>query len=233
MAEEYIQLIETYRRMFGMVDAFHFNSQNTADMFARYIEIPAKSKTIPITHNGIKDRRKKREFKNPVLRLGFIGSESPYKGLPMLKEVIAKLNTEGYGDKVSLDVYGGRTGKDDEFVNVHHKGKFISPMMQKVFDDMDLLVVPSIWHETFSLVTIEALSFGTPVLVSDRVGAKDVVKTYSKDFVYRDQAQLSSFLKEIILDRTPLKAFNEMLIRLPWEHSIEKHAKEIIDKIYK
>jgi len=33
-----------------------------------------------------------------------------------------------------------------------------------------VLVVPSVWHETFGMVAIEALSSGTPVVAS-RIGA--------------------------------------------------------------
>ena len=39
----------------------------------------------------------------------------------------------------------------------------------------DLLVAPSIWYETFGFTVLEALSYGVPVIVSDHVGAKDIV----------------------------------------------------------
>jgi glycosyltransferase involved in cell wall biosynthesis len=102
-----------------MVDAFHFNSQNTADVYGKYLDIPSASKVIPITHSGIHDRRKARSYDDRLLRLAFIGSESPYKGLPILKKVIAQLNKEGYTDKITLYVYGGRTGDDEELAHRH------------------------------------------------------------------------------------------------------------------
>jgi glycosyltransferase involved in cell wall biosynthesis len=39
-----------------------------------------------------------------------------------------------------------------------------------VLSQVDLLTVPSLWHETFSLVTHEAFAAGVPVIAS-RVGA--------------------------------------------------------------
>ncbi len=166
MVEEYATLLETYRRMFGMVDVFHFNSHNTSDVYVKYFSIPTKSKVIHITHGGIQDYRKKRSYDEMMLRLGFIGSEAPYKGLPILKEVMGQLNQNGYVNRIVLHVYGGRVGQDEVLPNVFYKGRFTSSMTEKVYDDMDLLVVPSICYETFSFATLEALSYGTVVLLN-------------------------------------------------------------------
>lgn len=47
--------------------------------------------------------------------------------------------------------------------------------LETVFGEMDLLVVPSIWPETFGYVVLEALSYGVPVLMSGHVGARDIL----------------------------------------------------------
>lgn len=232
MVEEYAKLLETYRRMFGMVDAFHFNSQSTADVYGRYLDIPAESRVITITHSGIKDRREKRVFDNRLLRLSFIGSEAPYKGLQMLKKVITKYNLEGSADKISLSVYGGRTGIDEKIKNVVYKGRFISSMMEQVFNDMDLLVVPSICYETFSFVTLEALSYGIPVLVSNKVGAKDIVGKYNPEFVFRDEVDLYELIKKLVEDRKLLVNYNNAIINNDWNYSMKKHTNQIIKELY-
>lgn len=38
-----------------------------------------------------------------------------------------------------------------------------------------MLVAPSIWYETFGYTVLEALSYGVPVIVSEHVGAKDII----------------------------------------------------------
>lgn len=48
--------------------------------------------------------------------------------------------------------------------------------LKEIFDDTDVLICPSIWYETFGYTVIEALSYGVPVIISDHVGAKDIVK---------------------------------------------------------
>lgn len=232
MVEEYAQLLETYHRMFDMVDTFHFNSQNTADVYRRYLDIPVASKVIPITHGGILDHRRKRAFDSNMLRLGFIGSEDPYKGLPMLKEVIRQLNQEGLSGILSLVVYGGRTGVDEHLPNVRYKGRFCATMLEKVYDDMDLLIVPSICNETFSLVTLEALSYGVPVSVSDMVGAKDVVTQYDDHFVFKTKENLYALLKRLVDNKTELIRYNDAIVSRPWQWSMEKHAEDIVEKLY-
>ncbi len=232
MVEEYAALLRTYKRMFGMVDAFHFNSQNTAEVYGQYLDVPEASRVIPITHSDIQDHRRRKIFDEGLLRIGFIGNDTPYKGLPMLKEVIARLNAEGLTDKIVLSVYGGRTDLDEKVPNVKYKGRFTSSMLGMIYDEMDLLVVPSIWHETFSLVTMEALSFGTPVLASDHVGAKDLVKQYDVGFVFHSEDDLYGILKRLVSDRRPLRIYNGKILAMPWAYSMERHTKEIVNKMY-
>lgn len=228
MAEEYTQLLNTFRRMFSMVDAFHFNSKNTEDIYRKFIDIPEDSIVIPITHKGISDHRKKRNYERKLLRIGFIGSEAPYKGLPLLKNIIKRLNSENYVDYLCLCVYGGREGDDDALPNVKFKGRYTSAMLEQIFDEMDLLVVPSICYETFSLVTIEALSYGTCVLVSDRVGAKDIVAKYSSKFIFDTEESLYRLIKELIDNRIILSEYNTKLLSEEWSWSLERHSDAIV-----
>ena len=80
-------------------------------------------------------------------------------------------------------------------------------MLTNVYAEMDLLVVPSIWKETFSLVTLEALSYGVPVLVSDNVGAKLLVCSYDKRFVYHGSDGLMQALLLILSNPSVLQFF--------------------------
>lgn len=233
MVQEYDKLLNTYKRMFGMVDVFHFNSQNTRNVYESYLTIPEKSAVVTITHNGIEDHRKVRTFDDKVLKLGFVGSEAPYKGLPMFKRVIARINAEELEERIHLSVYGGRTGADDELPNVEYKGRFTSSQMESVYDSMDLLVVPSIWCETFSLTTIEALQFGVPVLVSSKVGAKDIVKQYAPEFVFENEEDLYQILRSLVEKRSELESYNKNVVEAPWQWSMKQHAKDIENKIYK
>ncbi len=232
MDSQYDTLLNTFKRMYELVDAFHFNSQNTRDVYERYLEIPSKSTVVAITHSGIQDRRKEKKFKSKILQLGFVGSEAPYKGLPILKKVITAINNDGLKDNVLLSVYGGKSGVDDNLPNVLYKGRFGSDQIEEIYGSMDLLIVPSICYETFSLTALEALQFGVPVAVSNTVGAKDIVSQYSPQFVFSSFEELLWLIKSLIKNRDELVEYNQKVIHSEWKWSMEHHSKEIIDRFY-
>ncbi len=225
---EYQKLLDYYKECFGLVDCFHFNSETAGNVYKQYLP-SCNGKVIPITHDGIKEHRLHKDFQHDVLHIGFVGNSTPYKGLPLL---ISTLESIGKTDSWDLSVWGGGVGKHAS-LPIYYRGKFDSSTIANVYHDMDVLVVPSIWKETFSLVTLEALSYGVPVIVSDNVGAQDVVKEYNPRFVYRSEEELKRLLKDILEDRNMLQDFNQKILDLPWKHGMEEHAKEVIVKLYR
>lgn len=228
MIKKYQSLIDYYKDCFSMVDEFHFNSEVTRDTYRKYI-VPKEEKIIPITHNGINDHRRKKSFEENCLKIGFVGSAAPYKGLSRLIMALKQLNRN---DKWRLDVWGDTIGQD-ESLPIYYRGKFTHSAIETVYTSMDIMVVPSLWHETFGLVTLEALSYGVPVLVSDTVGAKDIVKEYDSKFVFHSDEELVSLLELLVDDKSLLRNYNEAIISNDWRHSMSEHAQEIIEELYK
>ena len=175
----YESLMNYYRECFSLVDCFHFNSEVSKTVYTTH---------IPITHCGIEDNRSMKSFNAEKLRMGFIGSDEPFKGLPLLIEALEEIGME---DKWELSVWGGKVGKHPS-LPIQYKGKYSAQTIENVYEAMDVLIVPSVWKETFSLVTLEALSYGVPVIVSDNVGAQDVVKQYDERFVYYERKDLEN-----------------------------------------
>lgn len=224
----YQKLLDYYKECFDLVDCFHFNSETAGNAYKRYLST-CKGKVVSITHNGIKDHCQHKDFNQNVLHVGFIGNSTPYKGLPLL---ISTLESIGKSDSWDLAIWGGGVGKHS-LLPIYYKGKFDASNIANVYHTMDVLVVPSIWKETFSLVTLEALSYGVPVIVSDNVGAQDIVKEYNPIFVYHSKDELKCLLKEILKDRSLLQDFNQKILDRTWKHGMEDHAKEIVEGIYK
>lgn len=216
-----------YEECFSLIDCFHFNSELSKSVYTSHLP-KINGKVVPITHCGIKDNRRVKLFDNDVLRMGFIGSEEPFKGLPLLIDVLGKIGLE---NKWELSVWGGKVGKHPS-LPIQYKGKYSARTIENVYEAMDVLIVPSVCKETFSLVTLEALSYGVPVIVSDNVGAQDVVKQYNERFVYHDRMELTELLKAIIEDKNILHDYNRQICELPWSHDMLSHAEEIVNRIY-
>jgi len=216
------ELLEYYKDCFDLIDCIHFNSEVTRIEYEKVLG-EGIGKVIPITHIGIKDNRIRKSFSKIGLVVGFIGNDTPYKGLQVLKEAVKGLD-------IDVMVWGGKKSEDGR---IHYRGKFSKEQLSEVYDKMDLLVVPSVWKETFSFVTLEALSFGVPVIVSDNVGAQDIVKEYSSSFVFHTIIELKSLLAELVDDKSKLVSFNKSIVEIPWKHDITKHVDDLINKIYK
>lgn len=226
--KDYQKLLDYYKKCFSLVDCFHYNSETSKEVFMQYLPT-SKGQVVSITHGGIEDHRIRKVYGHDVLHIGFIGNSTPYKGLPLLISVLQDI---GMIESWELSVWGGGVGTHPS-LPVYYKGKFDSSTIADVYSAMDVLIVPSIWKETFSLVTLEALSYGDPVIVSDNVGAQDIVKLYNPKFVYHSEDELKSLICEILSDKNLLAEFNDKLLSSKWKYSMEEHAKEIIDKIYK
>lgn len=226
--KDYQKLLDYYKKCFSLVDCFHYNSETSKEVFMQYLPT-SKGQVVSITHGGIEDHRIRKVYGHDVLHIGFIGNSTPYKGLPLLISVLQDI---GMIESWDMSVWGGGVGTHPS-LPVYYKGKFDSSTIADVYSAMDVLIVPSIWKETFSLVTLEALSYGVPVIVSDNVGAQDIVKLYNPKFVYHSEDELKSLICEILSDKNLLAEFNDKLLSSKWKYSMEEHAKEIIDKIYK
>lgn len=110
----------------------------------------------------------------PQLRFGYIGTLQAAKGVDILVRAFNRLDN----DQVELRLHGG--GKpDDPFAGrlmrvrdprIHFLGRYDNRHLPELLAQVDVVVIPSIWHETFSLVAREALLAGLPVIAS-AVGA--------------------------------------------------------------
>lgn len=223
MMDDYRKLLNYYKACFGFIDCFHFNSETAQNVYFENLGY-VSGKVIPITHCGIKDNRHKKKFETSILRIGFIGNDTPYKGLPLLLKVLKQIQNKNLWQ---LDIWGGKKGKEKNSL-VYYRGKFDSCSVADVYDGMDVLVVPSIWKETFGFVVLEALSYGVPVIVSDNVGAKDIIRQYDERFIFTSESELLLLLNKIIDDRSLLVNFNEKILNGEWKHLMQEHTEEIL-----
>ncbi len=166
VVSEYEKLLKYYDEIFEQIDYFLYNSTITEKIYQRFIN--SKGEVLPLMLPGLKKTKHDKE-KGTILRVGFIGRREKYKGVEILTEAIGgekDVEVLLYGDDFS-EIAGG---------NIHNVGRFSRGDLPEILEKLDLIVVPSVWYETFSFSTLEALMAGVPVLVSTRVGAKDLLK---------------------------------------------------------
>ena len=225
-AKSYEKLREYYVSMLKMVDFIHFNSSVTEMIYNRYFH-PKNSAVISITHRDIKDHRKRKNFDHDVLRITYLGPAKPFKGFQFLIGVLDKLWQEDHG-KFELHIYTN-TNVEREYIT-HMQDGYPYSQLEEIFDNTDLLIVPSQWYETFGFTVLEALSYGVPVMVSDKVGAQDLLCT---QYIFDGEKSLKKILQEMEKDKKILALANDSNVKNFMPMQMNRHSTIIKEKLYR
>lgn len=189
-SSDYRRLRQYYVSMLEMVDVIHFNSSVSKKVYERYIH-PKSSAVISITHRDIQDHRHLKDFQHEKLRITYLGPAKPFKGFHFLIGVLDRIWNEGMYN-FELHLYS-ETVVNRPYIT-HKQNGYPYSQLKEIFDATDLLVVPSQWYETFGFTVLEALSYGVPVVVTDKVGAQDIIP---KGVSVEGTADFSSFAEQI------------------------------------
>ncbi len=146
----------------------------------------------------------------------FIGSLIPSKGIDVLIKSFRKVNDKN----IRLKIFG-RQITNSRYVKelkqlalndtrIEFMGPFSPEQREGIYKNIDVLVVPSLFPETFSLVIREALSLGKPVIAS-RIGAlPEVIIDKANGFLFEpgNEQQLSEILGNITREASALSTLD-------------------------
>lgn len=117
-----------------------------------------------------------------VFRFGYIGSLLRNKGVDFIIQAFRRLNaplTELWlhGFELPGMPFTKRLHELAEgYPHIHFAGPYTPPELPAILNRMDVLLIPSRWHETFSIVTREAVLAGLPVIASRMGGIPDAIE---------------------------------------------------------
>lgn len=124
---------------------------------------------------------RERKGRNRPLRLGFIGTLASHKGCHVLLQALQGFSS----DDISLSIYGKETDFPEYVARLHALthgnagvefcGTFPNDEIFRIFGELDVLVVPSVWNENTPLVIYSAQAAGCPVVASDVPGIAEAV----------------------------------------------------------
>ena len=115
----------------------------------------------------------------------FVGAGTERKGFDFLLNAIAELRKEDYSFKVAVAGVIDRTllaGRQELMPIIDQCGMIGHDKLIKVLRGAQCLVLPSRF-DAFGMVVPEAMACGLPVIVSDMVGAKQIVEEGRNGFV--------------------------------------------------
>jgi len=206
---DYEKLRLYYKKIFSLVDKYHFNSNLAKEVYEKNLKSKLDSKVITITNSKIKKRKLDKTESNRV-RIAYIGPAKDYKGFCDFKELSNLMRNES---NFEFHTYGYYPHNKIHKVNQH--GKYSPEDLDTVYKNIDILVVPSKWKETFGLIVLEGISYNTEVFSSRNVGAsellgeenrfnsikelrKKIINKEYKGFETREMKNMKIHVKEII-----------------------------------
>lgn len=156
-------------------------------------------------------------------RIVYAGQYVVRKGLRFLFEALEQVAEENW----SLDCYGPRPDVAAQMIPDQGRFKLRCPVrthgavpaaqLAQVFRESSVLVLPSL-EEGFGLVVVQALNCGIPCIVSDSVGAKDLIVPDENGSIFPagNAKALADYLVRWKFQRRTLHAL------YPWEYPARK-----------
>lgn len=176
------------------------------------------------------------------LRVAFIGTPAPHKGVHVLLEAWRSLAPEQRA-RGELSVWGNldhnpayirRLRGLAEGTGAALRGGLARSAVPGALARTDLLVVPSIWYENSPLTILEALATRTPILVSDLGGMAELVEPGKSGFRFPvgDSAGLAKLLARFLADKRPLaELYPEDLVVKPVQRDAEQFEELYVEAL--
>jgi glycosyltransferase involved in cell wall biosynthesis len=139
--------------------------------------------------------------------IGFLGRFMPEKGFPLLLEAVRRLVRFGGVPALHVVAFGSSDYRREYEARIAREGlgghvtlRDFVPDVAPILPQLDLVVVPSLW-EASSLVSMEAMAAGVPVLGSDCPGLREVLRgTPSRTFPAGQVTALETELRKALAE---------------------------------
>ena len=222
------------KRVFEAADILVAPSDFVRERFIQAYGEAIKSRIVTVPH-GIQPLQKSQQAKRGnVLRVGFLGNASDRKGAFVLLQAAKILK----GKPIRLEIFGGvppsLTKTADDLGIIQH-GFYERSDLPRLLSKTSLVMIPSVWDETFCLTASESQMMGIPVIASDCGAISERIVDGETGFLVPpgNAKALAARLLEILDDPTRLErvAANLRDSRLKtMEENIEDYA-QVYDRL--
>ena len=232
-----------------MVNCLHSVScdaeQNLLHFFPALAKHPERLFVIPngieierfLTANSIGLRKKINVGEN-VFLIGFFGRFMSPKGFRHLVEAMEILAQQGQLHNKALVITYGRGGffeRDRREVERRGLTEFFrfmpfEPNIAGAIKEVDVVVMPSLW-EACGLLAMETLVCGTPLIASNCIGLREVIKdTPAIQIPVRNAQAIADALKEI-MEKPCKDSFTAFVAEAAKRFNVQKQVKGL-EKLY-
>ncbi|CAF0881547.1 unnamed protein product [Rotaria sordida] len=240
--------MHTVRQACDTIDMFIAPSLHLQKRFIDEFGLPPeKVKYLPygFDRSILSNRRRIRSLNDPLV-FGYIGRHAPSKGINLLLEAAQQI-VQTHPDLInrfSIVIYGRPDSTTTNYLQTMAKiaGILIewrseyknSEIVERVFNQVDYIVVPSIWDENSPLVIHEAQQCRVPVITADHGGMSELVKDGVNGliFTHRNVSSLAQVILQAIQQPDLLDKLSQhgyLYSNDKQVPSIESHVDQLID----
>ena len=134
------------------------------------------------------------------IRIGFLGRMHASKGINLIIDVMSTLPPDMATLLMAGDLQDAAIAGRVEQLSRTHDARYIGFTDPASFlSEIDVLLAPSIWHEPFGRITIEAFAHSVPVITTNRGGLPDIVTNGETGWVFDpdEPDQLAAVIREV------------------------------------
>jgi glycosyltransferase involved in cell wall biosynthesis len=199
------------------------------DVFVRHDADADRVMVIPTALRLANVTWKPRAAQGPV-RFGYFGRVTPTKGAHVFAAAAARLPAGagrfllfGPVDDDSRAYLGALAGPG----RLEFRGPYARADLGRVFDEVDVAVVPTLVQETTGLVNVEAQAAGLPILASRLGAVPEIVHDGVNGFVFEagDAEDLAAKMRTLVDDPGRIAAMSARTSRAA---SWERHVDEVL-----
>ncbi|MCB0197738.1 MAG: glycosyltransferase [Anaerolineae bacterium] len=173
------------------------------------------------------------------IRFAYIGRITPIKGVHLLIEAFNRLNLQGqaeltlYGKAdVNAELYTQKLKqKAENMDDIYFAGFVDNTKISELYQNIDVLVVPSLWPENSPITILEAQAHGIPVIASDVGGIIDLIDHEVNGLLFTNQ-NVDELTRQIERCVTTPEFISKLAARSKLVKSIDADAAELM-RLYK
>ena len=245
-----------FEKLLGLATVIQSVSYDAQDNLIRFLpSLGKRRERLIVISNGImvessaegkeEDHgwlRKKLDIGQEMIAFGFLGRFMPQKGFVYLIEAVEQL--KAFGNR--LQPFKVIAFGDGDYIREYKKlieqkklsDRFIFygfvPSVAKIYSELDCVIMPSLW-EAFGLVAVESLVAGCPVIATDCIGLREVLRGTPAIIVRKKSGgELASGMRKLIGNLERVKSETSEFIPIAKRRfSAENTARELGQLIQK
>ena len=175
-----------------------------------------------IEYSGVKPNKRLKHERDDIV-FGYIGTILPHKGVHIVVEALKLLKNKN----IKVRIYGNYFHEKEYFENlkkmadgdsrIEFLGEYKDEEVPSIMNEIDCLLVPSVWWENSPLTVLTSLAFKVPVITINIGGAAELVKDGLNGFNFDigNSKSLANAIGKIAENPEILNKIKDNIIRPP------------------